>query len=631
VTAGRARLLVGVLAAALAFALFGPSVPYLGKAFLGLEYVDHYGTQWFYWYVDREVAHLPDAGRTDLFFYPWGKDLYAHTGANILDAVAAVPFRRLFGPVLGYNLFVLAGIVGTAVAFLPLAARVGGDAFSRGVGALLLLSSPYVLFEALEGRPTQAILALLVFFLYALLRLATTQGVRWPLLAGLALALLGYQYWFYAVFAGLAAVGHGLVSALRAPDARAILARHALAAGVALAATAPVALPLVFATAAGAADVPGLLDAAAWTWTEQAPRMVEGTTVGLFEWQPLRLAAGYQVLNPTGQEVFLTRAGWGSALLPILALAFALSQGSVRRGPLLAMLAVALLFVTGPTVLVGGLGLPNPLYIALAQAVPFLRRLWWPARAWALIAVLLPLFAVAVLDRVRVRWGALPQVAMGVALWAFQAWTLHADGMLPFPQWDASIPAGYRCLATGAPGAVIELPFAWNQAHLYYQSAHGRPILGGMIEDNPVFAPAEVVELREHNGMVSTLLDIARFDETDAPRWPDGDAEAVRALGYRYVVLQRDAFYIPTSATSLQDDVLQLRQRHIERALRRLLGETVYQDARIAIYAPFGDPSPCRGAEPEPDARGIGRTDDDPVAHMAPSGEEQAITRPDAP
>ena len=58
--------------------------------------------------------------------------------------------------------------------------------------------------------------------------------------------------------------------------------------------------------------------------------------------------------------------------------------------------------------------------------------------------------------------------------------------------WDAYVPAGFRCLAGGAEGAVIELPYSWTQAHLYYQIEHGRPIMGGMLENNETFTPDEI-------------------------------------------------------------------------------------------------------------------------------------------
>ena len=81
--------------------ILGPTLPLLHTHFLGVEYVDHYGTQWFYWFVEEQARRGESSDHTSLFFHPWGKDIYAHTGTNVLDAWMAVPFRMLLGQVLG--------------------------------------------------------------------------------------------------------------------------------------------------------------------------------------------------------------------------------------------------------------------------------------------------------------------------------------------------------------------------------------------------------------------------------------------------------------------------------------------------------------------------------------------------
>jgi hypothetical protein len=108
-------VLLGLIAAI--GAVWLPTAADWATAFLGIDYVDALGTQWFYWFVDHELGRDKPLGHTDLFFYPWGKDIFAHTGTNVLDAVLAMPVRWLLGPVLGYNLFVIAGLAASAWAF----------------------------------------------------------------------------------------------------------------------------------------------------------------------------------------------------------------------------------------------------------------------------------------------------------------------------------------------------------------------------------------------------------------------------------------------------------------------------------------------------------------------------------
>jgi hypothetical protein len=85
-------------------------------SFLGRYYVDAWGTQWFYWFTERVMLGGDDVAKTAVFFHPHGKDIYAHTGGNVLDALIAIPFRALFGRVVGYNLFILVILATNALA-----------------------------------------------------------------------------------------------------------------------------------------------------------------------------------------------------------------------------------------------------------------------------------------------------------------------------------------------------------------------------------------------------------------------------------------------------------------------------------------------------------------------------------
>lgn len=613
-----------LLSATVLLLVLGRSAPALGTHFLGIEYVDHYGTQWFYWYLHDALTHGKSLTHSDLFFHPYGKDIFAHTGSNLLDAVLAVPFLWLFGPVLGYNLFVLTAFVGTAGAFHLLVRDYTDDRLAAGVAVLVGTVTPYALFEAVEGRPTQALLGFGALFVRSLWRLGDRPRIWDALQAGLWLAALGYQYWFYAVFFGLAALVHG---AWRLFDGGGLpsLGRHVVAALTALMLVGPVAFPMV-ADTMDQGTVPGLLDVDQWSLAASPPVTVEGITIGLFEWHPLRGGTGFQIQNPDGTEVFLDHAHWGPLGLLVVLVLWLRHPGRLRRGPVLAVLLLCTVLSAGPIFLVGRTAFPNPAFTALLVALRFMRRLWWPARAFAVIAVLTaPMLAVG-LAGVRARAGEARQRWVAVGVVAVHLLGLRMDKLVPFPAWDATVPAGYRCLATGSPGAIIELPYSWTQAHLYYQTAHGRPIFGGMIENNPVFAPAEAVRLREENTFAAALMALSRLDRVDhAPVTPE-DRQAVRDLGYAYVVLQRDAFVVPGDTMTLMDNAARTRQRSMERGLSELLGRPVWEDARVVIWSPWGDPAPC-GDEIEKETDAIGRPDEDPAAMVEGSPEEQQFHR----
>ncbi|MBN1335061.1 MAG: hypothetical protein JXB39_03775 [Deltaproteobacteria bacterium] len=590
-----ALLLAAASALALAALLWASRLDDLAGAFLGRTHVDAYGSQWFYWFVDRQVGRHASFAHTDLFFFPHGKDVYLHTGSNVLDALVAVPFRRLLGPVLGYNVFVVSGLLASGCAFYALARDFTEDRLAAAVGAVLFAFAPYALLELAEGRPTQAILALPVLYVRYLWRTGLRRGVNAPILAGVLLALVGYQYWYYAVFGALLGLGLGAWYLVRPPPGSggrwALAGRTLLVGGVAVALAAPGAGPLLVAAAQAGTDVPGLLDVDRWTWAHTPPVTVEERWVGLLLWQPFQFAAGtWSHLRATGEDRFVREMHWTPWVLVPLTAAALVRPGRLPRGPLLLLLALCTLVAMGPRVWVGAHALPNPPYIALAKVFSPLQRLWWPGRCYAFVAVLLGLAAVQglALARRRPRLGAALSLAV-VAAWAGH---LHQERIVPFPTWDARVPSGYRCLAEGPPGALIELPYAASDAHVYYQTLHGRPILGGMIENNPSFTPPETSALLRDNGWLAELLRITGTTH-EVTAWSEADREAIRDLGFRYVILQKDAFTATDGSGSFHAEVARTRQRQVRKALLPLLGEPVFEDVRTAVFAPWGDAVPC--------------------------------------
>lgn len=580
-----------LLAAGLFAAWFFPAIPTLGDRFLGVEYVDHYGTQWFYWYAGEILAGRQSAAHTDLFFFPWGKDVYGHTGSNLLDAWLAAPLIAIFGPVAGYNYFV-AGLVALNVALgARLAGRFTEDGVARWTAGALLGLQPYLLNELTEGRPTQVLLAFFLLFFDRILELRQRGRVRDAIAAGLLLALTGHTYWFYALFAGVAAV----VVGWRRPLV------FGLAATVAALGTVPFAWSLARSAAAG--NVPGLLDLSAWSLDFQVPLTREGQLVGLYAWQPLGGGQGFWIVDIAAEEHFVPRIDPLPLLYLLLGAAILLRPGTLPRRLFAALAAVSVLLSAGPVFVVGELALSNPVYHGLLELLPPLQRLWWPGRAFVLVGLLAPLGAIPVVTA----FPAARRAWVAAALLVAEAVTLARSDLLPAPDWDATVPAGYACLAEGPPGAVIELPYAFTQGHLYYQTRHGRPIFGGMLEDNPVFAPPEHVKLRSDNAFLAALL--AAGDEPGTAAPSDEARAEIGALGYRYVVLQLDAFRARVEALGLLEAAMRARLRDLRRGYRRVLGDPVYEDARVVIWAPWGGGAPCDLDEIDRDESSPGRTD----------------------
>ncbi len=561
-----------------AYVVFGKGMWEGTTRFLGREYVDAWGTQWFYWFVGRQVAALEGFGFSDLFFYPWGKDIYLHTGGNVLDGLFAWPIRWLVGPVAGYNLFVLAIVATNLVAMRALLVRLGAKAEPATLAAVFFAFNPWVLHELRDGRPTQALLAFVLLFFADYLALDTDRRPWVPARAGLWLALAGLTYWYNALFAGMAAGVLGLLRVASERDRKRTFLRHAAAGAVALVLVAPFVAPML-----GADEVPGLLDVSKWTLTSWAPTTAEGVNIGLYVFDPLSLGSGFFAIKNDGGMAFLREdTNTFPAQVVFFVIGALVAPPRIRRAALV-LCVVSLLVATGPAVA----GVPNVAYLVLVKASTIFQRLWWPSRALVLAQVGLALL----LAFAFVRAGRFaPLLALATGVW----WVadLRGSELGPLPTWEAGIPEAYRCLGKADEGAVLELPYAHTQAHLYYQTVHGRPLFGGMVEDNAVFAPKEQIAYRANNSFVAVLLDQAGTGE-GSPDYDPADREALGALGYKWVVLDKRAYIDVGDRGARVGTRLEGRGRWVRRTFTQLLGAPVYEDAATDIYAPWGHGSPC--------------------------------------
>jgi hypothetical protein len=576
----RARLPI-LLLLALGLLVFGKGMWEGTTRFLGREYVDAWGTQWFYWFVERQMALGEGFGTTNLFFFPWGKDIYLHTGGNVLDGFIAWPIRWLIGPVAGYNLFILGILATNYLTMRRLLLQVLGGRVPRteaaSLAAVFFTFNPWALHELRDGRPTQALLAFTLLFFSDYLRMDQDRRGWLPVRAGMWLAIAGLTYWYNALFAGIAA---GLIAVFRTLTTRRldVLVRHALAGLVALVIVAPFALPML-----GSDAVPGLLDVDKWSLGSWTPTTKEGVQIGLYTFEPTSLGSGFYAMKNDGGMAYLredTNVFVAQVLLAGLGLLVATGRARVAA---LVLIAVSLAISIGPETV----GIPNPIYFALAKATSIFQRLWWPSRALVLGHIGMALLTAFALYRLK---GLAPWVATACAAWF--GWELSKSELGPMATWEAGIPQGYRCLAEAEEGAILELPYAHTQAHLYFQTQHGRPMFGGMVEDNTVFAPPEQVAYRSSNSFVAVLLDQGS-DGLKAPVFSPQDRAALKELGYRWVVLDKRAYIDVGDLDAKVGTSLEGRARWVRRTMTSLMGKPVFEDEATAIYAPWDHGSPC--------------------------------------
>ncbi len=542
------------------------------QRFVGEDATDSWGTQWFYWLIGRRILDGEPFAQTDLLFHPWGKDVYLHSGGNVLDAVLALPFRYVLGPVRGYNVFVGAILLANAAAGAWLARTLGAR------GPLLLLAgliaglSPSVLGELDGGRPTQALVALSLLAMASCFRLEEDPRPARAAMAGLWLALAGLNYWFHAIFVVLALAGAlpGAVWRLRASERlRPFLFSVLGAVLVSLVVALPLAWPML--QGLGESQVPGLLLVQDWSLTSWRPETREGVLIGL---ETLHLPSLDVSVHTVDGAVPLRP---GLAWVELLVLVGALFIAPARtRGLLLGAGLPALLLALGPE---PGDLFVDPLYVLASKALPPLQRLWWPARALMVLHGLAGAAAVLLIAKAR----PLARLPLGAAVLALMAW--DARSLLPLRVISAEIPELYRCLAQGE-GSLLEIPFDGQPQRLHFQAVHNRPLFGGMIDDNPVFAPEEHRRARAGIPLLQALADPMR-PELGGPEGMDQLVE----LGVAYVVVDLQA------ATGLTRDApqpaLDRGTRQVRARMRALLGEPITTVDGLALYGAGSRSDPC--------------------------------------
>lgn len=605
-------------------AALGGAVTAPTRLVAGSPTVDGFGTQWFYWFAGEVVAGRQPPGHTDLLFHPWGKDVYAHTGGNLLDAWVAWPLREALGPVLGFNVWIVLLLATNAWAGARLARAFGVPAAARWPAALALVLNPYVLGEIDLGRPTQAWLAPAGF---ALAGLADMRRLRDGLAAGLWLGVTALAYWYYGLMLAVAAAVVGLWRLAAGPDRAAVFGANVVAAAAAAGLALPFALPMLDALDRGV--IPGLLALdGTGPLAPLALRTVEGDEQGLYVVAVLQAAAGsllddgglrfnagipalfgaHLLVGVVGAAVLAARA-WGARRAAANGGEGAGDGGGGVAGgnpprpknpqaltwtPL--VLAASLVVASGPAFVVGEHLVANRPWIALVAEVDALRRWWWPGRGVFLAHLLLAPLVPLALDALKHR-GA--RVAAGLALLGAVVLPLRREALLPMASWDAAIPPSLACLADAPPGGVVDVPLLVDQKNLWFQTVHRHPILGGMLLKKPAFAPADFTAFRAEDPLLVALDAVgAKAYTRDLPPATEAERAALLAKGYRYVAARIDAF----SRARVERDGTIVRVSEWSRPRRQLLallGPPAFEDDALAIWTLDGAPLGCAAVADE--------------------------------
>ncbi len=544
--------------------------------------IDLPGTIWIHWWVRTTVESLSLPITSDLLFYPDGKNFFADTGANYVDAWLGVPLQWAFGVPGFLDPLSVVILVGNSLAFCALARDFTGGKWGPAWAATIAFSlNPYLLRQLGEGRPTQALLWFVILAVrYALrLRTGTTRDAA---LFGLHTALAALTYWFNAYFIAFGLLPLALVELARAP--KVVAPRLAVAVAVTLGITAPFLLGIAAEIEAGSVrrlqytnwgDGPA---AAGNRWTTVAGDL------GAATW-----------LAAIGLALAAWRRSW--ALLLGVGLSVAVAVG-------------AQLDITEPAT-------KNWLFIFLWDHLPLLPRLGFPDRATSLTFLLLSLGAAAGLARLDVVWVPLfAIVAVGECLWS---------GLLPLPH-TGYYPSECAEHVRDDAGPVIVLPLGTSETAMVTQTQHGQPMFGGMGEREPDLRP-DGYDRRIRNSFLIMLG--ATLSEKHPPiGYTRADREEISQL-YRWAWFDRK--FVPPSWTTAGyngDSVL----AHMEKEL----GPPAFATEKCVLFdlrkpipagAPGLDPSAKRATD---ELVRLGISNVDAAAHHA-TGESRPAAGPATP
>jgi hypothetical protein len=454
---------------------FAEATPVPGEAAAG----DHLQTEYHLWLVGHQLEHGRAPWRDPYTFRPESPPRWNFGGWPF--GLPFWPLEALFGPVLGWNLFLLLTYL-AAGAFAYLWLRELRLPWGAAlVGGLVFALAPYRVAQS-AGHLRGPVSALLPLALWALER--SLRGSRWWLaLAGAALASIPFS----DVHLALGAVPFFLLYALCRSREPSVLAGAAAA----------TALGVGAALLVGHFSISGI-----GSGGRSLREVARYSATGL----------DFVTRHPRhGSESFVF-LGW---LTPLLALAGLVLLLRARRFGL----ALAL-----------GLGALLPMLLALGTHFPLYSTIWhhfsplryprvperqMPVACLALAA--LAAFAVA-----RFRW----TLAAAVAVVAVAA-DLHVTGVYDAAAADRGNRA-YAALRDAPPGRLLEVPVLHpdvqlGSIYLWYDQQAQRERPGGY----STIAPNDAARLS------------LRLQELNCGDWRPGTDALLRSLGVRYVAFHR--------------------------------------------------------------------------------------------
>jgi len=489
----RGSLIALALYTLITLVVFYP-VPFrLNSVIAGFNGRDGWEHAWWLWFARRLILEGRGLDKLYLLNHPVGLHHPYQWSLACFSAIAAL-LGSLFPPAATFNLMVLSSFVLGGLAAYHLCRELTGEHWAAVVGGAIFAFCPNRLGHALAGWLPQ--MTVYLFPWYALLLIRTLRGPTWRrsiglgVLAGMAALIWPIHLFFFMGAVTLVVVGDSLIRRQRAffEDRRCLYL--GLAFGIALLIALPFLLPVVGGRFEGKVDylaMSGLVEhstdlLAFFTPSPYHPILASLGIVPSF--------ARRVFVDPEALRARLAYPGLIAVLLGI----WGMLKSRPRPWPWLVLAVGAALLSLGPILIAGGQPVEYTVdgyrtYIsmpyALARLVPFLDWVRTPGRINTTGMLGLGVLAAFGVKALGARLSTRRWLAISLTLAVVALITFEYVPIWPFPAGDAAIPPLIQHIARQpGDGALLNAPMkrrSVNNRALYFQTATGRPIVGGIV------------------------------------------------------------------------------------------------------------------------------------------------------
>ena len=519
--------------------------------------VDLYGTIWFYDWVRHSFESGELSGFTDRFFYPDGKDIFAHTGSNIVDAILSIPFQWFLGE--RYFGFLIAFLMVLNVAALRrVLSEFNVSRFGTFVTSIVWVLNPYVLSELNMGRPTQILLFPSFMALAHWCRiLKSTEGLlKNKILLGFFVALQGWCYWFYGMFLVFFLLGYSLVDSKGSlPQLRKMLRQVWIPVVVCFILIVPAVMGMVESVKQG--DVPGVMNGTTLS--------IQGMSEQIVPWM-----RGYHLHDPLGHPLIRTLLFTSMSLLILV-------SKTISKSLLGASICLWLVAI-GPWVPIGETQYLNWFYLSLMKWIPFFERLWFPYRAMSYVFIGFSMCFALSINILMKEAHTYKRFGLVMGLIGAGLWDLHYVRSFPLTHTDTQASSIVDCI----DGPYIELPIGFAHPSMMWQGDIGEPTFGGMGENGLTFLPKGYLN-RLQNPFIEALKSKSLIVNSTKEFSPF-DKERIVSQGFAYVLWDRSI--TEQERMKRRDDQKRPNEVfEIQRNLVELLGQPICQDAQYLVFS----------------------------------------------